>query len=93
MNLQLIKQMSILIYLPVPIGKNEGTPPRKPYSLLRFFATLFTLIGRVKSNGANKTYVLRASVEVRNIATTDACMETKNPPASLFQNKSYAKSL
>ena len=35
MNLQLTKQMSILIYLPVPIRKNEGTPPRKPYSLLR----------------------------------------------------------
>ena len=26
MNLQLTKQMSISIYLPVPIGRNEGTP-------------------------------------------------------------------
>ena len=40
MNLQLTKQMSILIYLPVPIRKKEGTPPRKLYSLLRLFATL-----------------------------------------------------
>ena len=42
MNLQLTKKMSILIYLPVLIAKNEGMPPRKLYSLLRLFATLFT---------------------------------------------------
>ena len=42
MNLQLTKQMSILIYLPVPIETNEETPPRIPYSLLRLVATLFT---------------------------------------------------
>ena len=62
MNLQLTKQMSTLIYLPVPTAKNEGTPPRKPYSLLYLFATLFTWIGRIKSNGANKTYVLRSEI-------------------------------
>ena len=62
MNRQLTTQMSILIYLPVPIGNNEGMPPRKPHSLLYLFATLFTWIGRIKSNGANKTYVLRSEI-------------------------------
>ena len=33
MNLQLTKQMSILINLPVPIGKNEGTPPTSLYTI------------------------------------------------------------
>ena len=32
-------------------------------------------------------------MEIRNIATTDVYMETTKPPASLFQNKSYVKSL
>ena len=46
-------------------------------------------------NGVNKieSSLSQTSVEIRNIATTDACKETTNPPASLFQNKSYAKSL
>ena len=64
MNPQLTKQMSLLTYLSVPIGKNEGTPPRKPYSLLYLFATLFTWIGRIQSNGANKTYVLRSEIRI-----------------------------
>ena len=89
MNLQLTKEMSILLYLPVPIGTNEGTPPGKPYSLL------ISLRNSVYMNGVNKieSSLSQTSVEIRNIATTDACKETTNPPASLFQNKSYVKSL
>ena len=83
-NLQLTKQMGILIYLPVPIRKNEGTPPRKPYSLLRLFATLFTGIGRIKSNGAKKTYVLRSDIRRNQEHRYNRCMHGDNKSSRFF---------
>ena len=99
MNLQLTRQMRILIQLPLPTEtkKKENLVSWKTIQFMKYLLTCKSIY----INWANKIQIElikltcqgRISEEIRNIAAiADAWKETTNPPASLFQNKSYARS-
>ena len=96
MNLQLTRQMSILNSIAFANRNKQRKPSWKAIQFLNnyMFAALFTWIGWINQIVLLKlTCQGQISIEVRNITATDAWKEITNPPASLFQNKSYAKSL